>query len=187
MPASALEHVKIDHKLPLVEIARTINRLVAADASGSGTELQRQSDETNGIEAMIEQDKQRAVPTKYTFPACQGPLAKIEDGSPTRFRCLVGHGYGLNSLYDAQTNLVENVLWSSFQSLQAKADMEKSLHQEAELKGDIAAAETWKRRMEETQRRIADFARVLALSPSEAATTTKTDEMQAVSGIVRLR
>lgn len=173
MPATALQHVKIDHKLPLKDIAKVINRLAALD--GPGTELLRESDEPNGMASMIEQDKQRAVLTGYTCPACQGPLSKIEDGSPTRFRCRVGHGYGLNSLYDAQASYVENALWSSFQSLQAQAEMEENLRQEAEARGDSALVETWKRRFEETQRRIADLARVLELSPSELAGSNKID------------
>lgn len=173
MPASALEHVKIDRKLPLKEIAQTINRLVALDLPG--TESARQSHESDGIEGMIEQDRQRAVPTNYMCPACQGPLSRIEDGSPTRFRCRVGHGYGLKSLYDAQASYVENTLWSSFQALQAKARMEESLRREAEVKGDSVAVETWKRRIDETQRQIADFAPMLELSPSELAITSKSD------------
>ncbi len=172
MPANALAHLKIDHKLPLKEIAHTINRL--GTGGWSGIDLMRQFDEPNGIDTMIEQDRQRSVLTSYTCPDCHGPLSRIEDGSPTRFRCRVGHAYGLNSLHDSQANYVENSLWSAFQALQAKAEIEESLRQEAEVRGDGAGVETWTRCIDETQRRIAEFARILQLSPGEMASTSRT-------------
>ena len=173
MPANALAHVKIDHNLPSREIAPIINRLCAVESSGTG--LMKRADERHGIEAMIEQDMQRAVPTSYICPNCQGPLSRIEDGSPTRFRCRVGHAFGLNSLHDAHANHVENVLWSSFQSLLAKAQLEENLRQETEAKGERDAVETWKKCLDDTQRRIASFAQVLQLSPDEIATASKSE------------
>lgn len=171
MPANALAHVRIDHKLPLHEIAQTVNRWAAVKWSGAGS--MGRFDERHGSEAMIEQDMQRAVPTAYTCPNCRGPLFRIDDGSPTRFRCRVGHAYGSGSLHDAQANHVEDALWSSFQALIAKAELEENLRQEAEANGDSDAVEAWKKCLDDTQRRIADFAQVLELSPDELATAAK--------------
>ena len=171
MPANALAHVKVDYKLPLREIAQTINRLAAGE--GVGTESMIGPDERYGIEAMIEQDKQLSVSTDYTCPNCQGPLSRIDDGSPTRFRCRVGHAYGLNSLHDAQADLVENALWSSFQALLAKAELEENLRREAETNGENEAVQAWKKCIDETQRRIAAFANILELAPEELATVAK--------------
>jgi len=171
MPANALAHVKVDHKLPLREIVQAINRL--ATVEWLGTELMRGSDERYGMEAMIEQDMQRLVSTNYMCPDCQGPLSRINDGSPSRFRCRVGHAYGLNALYQAQVNHVENGLWSSFQALVAKAEIEENLKQAAETSGDSEAVKSWKKGLDETQRRIAVFAQILELSPDELAMATK--------------
>ena len=117
MPANAVAHVKIDHTISVKEMAQTINRV--ATLGGWETDLMIQSDLQNGMEAIIDQDRQRSVASSYTCPDCNGPLAKIEDGSPTRFRCRVGHAYGLNSLHDAQANYVENTLWSSIRRIPA--------------------------------------------------------------------
>jgi two-component system, chemotaxis family, protein-glutamate methylesterase/glutaminase len=165
MPANALAHVRIDYKLPLAEIAPTINQLAALDSAQF--DLIRQTAGRNGIEAMLETDKRQSVLTRYTCPECHGPLSRVEDGSPTRFRCRVGHAYGQNSLYDAQANYVEQVIWSSFQALQAKAEMEESLRQEAESRGDSAAMAVFKAASDDTHRRIATFSQVLQLSQAE--------------------
>jgi two-component system, chemotaxis family, protein-glutamate methylesterase/glutaminase len=159
MPANALAYVKIDFKLPLDEIAPTLNRLMQASARSIGLEA---ATEGSGLEAtMNEQDERSSVPTQFTCPDCHGPLSRISDGSPTRFRCRVGHAYGQNSFYQAQSDFVERALWSLFQALQAKAELEQSLSEEAETRGDSAAVKVFSTCLEETHRRIAQVAQLL--------------------------
>ena len=158
MPANALAHVKIDYKLRLNEIGPTLNRLIESSSplvSGAATER-------SGLETkMKEQDKQSSVRTQFSCPDCQGPLSRIMDGSPERFRCRVGHAYGLNSLHEAHTEFVERTLWSSFQALEAKAELEQSLREQAEARGDSSAVKAFSACIEETHMRIAQFADLL--------------------------
>ena len=86
-----------------------------------------------------------------------------------RFRCRVGHAYGLNSLHEALANYVENSLWSSLQALQAKAEIEENLRQEAELNGDSTALWALKTCIDETQHHIIALAQMLKLPPAELA------------------
>jgi two-component system, chemotaxis family, protein-glutamate methylesterase/glutaminase len=162
MPANALAHVKIDYKLRLDEIAPTLNRLIQVPSAPLPSIRWEVATERSELEAiMLEQDKRSSVPTQFTCPDCHGPLSRIDDGSPTRFRCRIGHAYGQNSLHDAQSDFVERALWSSFQALEAKAELEESLREEAEARGDSAAVKTFSACIEETQRRIVRFAQLL--------------------------
>lgn len=114
----------------------------------------------------IEQDKEVYSPTDYTCPECHGPISRIDDGSPTRFRCRVGHGYGLDSLTESQSEFSERMLWPALQALEAKLEMERELQQQAS--GDEVETAALKRRKAETQRQIDLLGQALNLSPQEA-------------------
>ncbi len=125
---------------------------------------------------MIKQDKQASHLTSFTCPECHGPISRVEDGSPIRFRCRVGHAYGLNSLVDAQNEYAEQVIWSALQALEAKAEMEENLRQEAEAAGDDAKVVALKKRLDETRRGIALLAEALHLSGAERDVTVESPE-----------
>lgn len=85
----------------------------------------------------------------------------------------MGHAYGLNSLVDAQNEYAEQVIWSALQALEAKAEMEENLRQEAEAAGDDAKVVALKKRLDETRRGIALLAEVLHLSGAEREVTAE--------------
>jgi two-component system, chemotaxis family, protein-glutamate methylesterase/glutaminase len=132
MPQNALRHVAIDHTLALEEIGPMLNRL--ARAMPRMSEFSPPLTGTYG--AIREDDAKAATPSTYTCPECGGPLLQIADGSPTRFRCRVGHAFGLNSLTHAQSEDAEEKLWSAMQSLRAQADLEETLKKDAQAAGN---------------------------------------------------
>jgi two-component system chemotaxis response regulator CheB len=162
MPSNALTHVRVDYKLPLTTIAETVNRL--AQQEWLQGEFMGDYDQGAANDMIVEQDLQQSILSRYTCPDCHGPLSKIQDGSPTRYRCRVGHAYGKKSLYDAQAIYVEQVLWSSFQALEAKADMERNLVEEAEVKQDPVLTQGLAASLEETERRIKTLVQMLQFS-----------------------
>jgi two-component system chemotaxis response regulator CheB len=175
MPANAIEHVRIDYVLPLTQIGPTLNRLSYQELIGNASAAPYGS--ANGAEAlMIEQDKESSKLTTYTCPECHGPISRIEDGSPIRFRCRVGHAFGLNSLAEAQSEYTEQVIWSALQALEAKAEIEENLRQDAQAAGDDAKVIALKKRIDDTRRGIALIAEVLHLSNAERDTTIKSPE-----------
>lgn len=175
MPANALEHVRVDYALPLDQVGPLLNRLSRQELAAN--EVANFPRATNGAEAlMIEQDKESSNLTGYTCPECHGPISRIEDGSPIRFRCRVGHAFGLNSLAEAQGEYTEQVVWSALQALEAKAEIEENLLHDAQAAGDDAKVVALKKRVDDTRRGIALFAEVLHLSSAERDATIKSSD-----------
>jgi len=66
---------------------------------------------------------------------------KIEDGPLTRYRCRVGHAYGMNSLAFSEDERSEEMLWAALQSLQAKSELNEVLAKSSAEAGDEKAVE----------------------------------------------
>ncbi len=176
MPANALAHENVDYKLPLDEIGPTLNRLAIATRFIDVGCTNRTTEPSSTEATMMRQDKHASNFTSYTCPECHGPISRVEDGSPTRFRCRVGHAYGLNSLADAQNEYSEQVIWSALQALEAKAEMEEHLRQEAESIGDDTQVVALKKRIDNTRRQIILLAEVLHLSGAEREVTAESPD-----------
>jgi two-component system chemotaxis response regulator CheB len=154
MPEHALANVQVDYRLSLDEIAPLLNRLTREE-SLFPLKVPAAYQHGNGDKMMRDEDEKSAKPTLYTCPDCHGPLLEISDGSPTRFRCIVGHGYGLNSLTFAQSETTEQALWAALQALKTKAELEETQAQSSEGEGDWTSAESFRQHAAETRRNIA--------------------------------
>ncbi len=171
MPLSALNHVRVDHVLPLAEIAPLLSRLVVTPADALEGDL-TVPEELN-IEVNIakeEKAKEAGVlslgdPSTYACPECHGVLLEMKDGVPPRFRCHTGHAYTLESLLSEMDEAIEDSLWNAIRALEERVMLmrQAAVHLRAahpETNGDLD------RRADETQRR-ADLVRQAALSAED--------------------
>ena len=123
MPRSALQHVQVDHCLPVAEIAPTLLRLVKESV---GEKLERPISAELEIETKIakqEEGLQVGIMklgefSAFTCPECHGALLQIKNGSLTRFRCHTGHAFSSESLLAALAESSENALWNALRALE---------------------------------------------------------------------
>ncbi len=66
----------------------------------------------------------------FTCPDCYGTLWEIKDGKRLNLRCRTGHQYNLESLQKAQTDTLENILWSAVRALEESHDLSNRIAQE---------------------------------------------------------
>jgi two-component system, chemotaxis family, protein-glutamate methylesterase/glutaminase len=126
MPASALQHVAVDHRVPLVEIAPLLARLIGADVAAAGPRpVPRVVDvevaiarEENAMDAGLEE---LGVPSRVACPECHGVLLELKDAVPVRFRCHTGHAYSPQSLVAAISEGIEEALWNAVRALEEGA------------------------------------------------------------------
>jgi two-component system chemotaxis response regulator CheB len=164
MPLNASTYVRPDYVVPLDEMAALLNRLARQQPpSISVVEPPAESPGT----AIREDDARNGRPSFYTCPECQGPLLEIRDGSLTRFRCNVGHAYGLASMVYSQAESTERALWSALQSLKAKTELEKTLMQVAERHEDPSAREKYQKRLKDSEQAVRFLEQALKLSNGE--------------------
>jgi two-component system chemotaxis response regulator CheB len=123
MPQSAIDHVAVDHVVPLVEMGPLLIELMRAPARARAAQMVPEHVEVevmiakahNPIEAGLERIGE---PSRFACPECHGVLLQLKDGSRIRFRCHTGHAYSVDSLVAAISDGVDESLWNALRSLE---------------------------------------------------------------------
>jgi len=121
MPQSAINHVRVDHVVPLQAVAPLLARVVSMSPNQGGAVVSDRiniemkiAKEENAIEAGVEQLGQ---PSSYACPECHGVLLQIEEEGRVRFRCHTGHAYSADSLLAGINEAIEDALWNTVRAI----------------------------------------------------------------------
>lgn len=149
MPASVLQHVAVDHVLPLAGIPDLLVRLTRETISGAGdTPVAEIPDITevamSGMNAQLP-EPQEGVHAGLSCPDCGGTLWEREEGGFVHYRCRVGHSFGEASLQAEQVGSLEAALWVALRALEENAALSRRMSERMTGRGSPALA----RRFEE--------------------------------------
>jgi two-component system chemotaxis response regulator CheB len=123
MPQSALRHVRVDHSVPLSDLAPLLVQLTTEPVSEAPAEPAPAALDVE-VKIVMEQNPIDAgllgvsEPSSFACPECHGVLLQIKEGGRIRFRCHTGHGYSLDSLLAAITEGIEEALWNAIRALE---------------------------------------------------------------------
>lgn len=153
MPRSAIDHVKVDHVVPVTQIpallAEHVPQPVASgNGAGKNTQIRKEIKYAEADMAAIEDDARPGTPSQFACPDCGGVLWEMEDEGMLRFRCRVGHAYTAQSLDAQQSEAVEGALWAAIRALEESASLARQMAQRAGYNKSHRAA----RRFEENAR-----------------------------------
>jgi two-component system chemotaxis response regulator CheB len=115
MPRAAIEHVAVDHVVPLRDMASLLVRLIGTPAALPPPHLP-------GVIAEIEGDE-LGVSAELVCPICQGKLTETEINGFQMFRCHVGHSFSLETIAAEQAEEVERALWAAARALEESASL----------------------------------------------------------------
>jgi two-component system, chemotaxis family, protein-glutamate methylesterase/glutaminase len=156
MPASALEYVEVDYRVPIESMGRKLAGLVSQsspEAKMPPPALRHEHAPQAGTVNAMDDLKAIATPSPIVCPECGGGLWELSKVKPARFRCHTGHAYTLRSLEYAMNETTEDALWSAVRALQERAvvkrrtaEANRELHNAAEAYADEARA-----KLDETQ------------------------------------
>jgi two-component system, chemotaxis family, protein-glutamate methylesterase/glutaminase len=138
MPRSAIEHVAVDHVLPVQEISELLTEL--ADQPVGFLEVNGMSEEPISEAkadeiAISDRQHQPGVQSTMSCPECHGVLWEIKDEQLVQFRCRVGHAYSAEVLLVHQSEQLEAALWTALRSLEEHTALARRLAARAEGKG----------------------------------------------------
>jgi two-component system chemotaxis response regulator CheB len=128
MPESVVQHVQVDHVLPIVRIGPLLARLAGKHAD---TVAPEPPSEALRMEVAVSRDDAGAAfgdvsqigsPTLLTCPDCSGSLVEIP-GDSAQYRCLVGHAWTADALMDAYGGTLERAMWTALRTLDEKASL----------------------------------------------------------------
>jgi two-component system chemotaxis response regulator CheB len=128
MPRSAIASGKVDHIVPLRDIAMLIGALVEEDApsrlpSGDHPHLRPMEPDLATMPLALRGKDRPGAPSVFTCPECHGTLWEADEHNLLRFRCRVGHIYSPESMIAAQTDEVDRALWVALRTLEERAAM----------------------------------------------------------------
>jgi two-component system, chemotaxis family, protein-glutamate methylesterase/glutaminase len=123
MPQNAIDHVNVDHVVPLGCIALLLVELTSEPALEERpvpVPIQMEVEvkiamEKNPIDAGLERIGE---PSSFACPECHGVLLQVREGTRTRFRCHTGHAYSVASLLASISEGIEESLWIAIRSLE---------------------------------------------------------------------
>ncbi|MEW5929534.1 MAG: chemotaxis protein CheB [Gemmatimonadota bacterium] len=167
MPRSAVEHVAVDHVLPLARIAPLLVRLAeeaVEDDKGGGDVPDEHKDEIDAVEMApqpLHGDDRAGAPSGYTCPECHGALWEVQEGELVRFRCRVGHAYSVETLLSEQSTSMEAALWTALQALEERASLSRGMAERMDRRGHPRLAARYRAEEAETQARAELVRRVL--------------------------
>lgn len=152
MPRSAIENVEVDRILPVTEMAALLvelaNQPVVTETTTVSDDMEMEADMAElELNAMQNPDRP-GTPSPYACPDCGGVLWELDEGRLMRFRCRTGHAYSTDSLLAAQSESLEDALWSALRALEEKAALTERLRNRARDRQQTYSA----RRFEEQAR-----------------------------------
>jgi two-component system, chemotaxis family, protein-glutamate methylesterase/glutaminase len=146
MPRSAIEHVAVDHVLPVQEISALVAKLASRSAGFlevSGMAEEPTSDAKADESAISDRHRQPGLPSTMSCPECHGVLWEVTDDELVQFRCRVGHAYSAEALLVHQSEQLEAALWTGLRSLEEHSALARRLAARAESRGHRYSASSF--------------------------------------------
>ena len=131
MPRNALCYAGADYCVPHSQLAALLTRVTseAIDPKASHPKPRREA-QTDGVSMDQNQlDKSVGKTTDISCPDCGGVLSLVDDEKMLRFRCRVGHVFSQDTLFTAQSDGVEQALWTAVRLLEEKAETARKLRE----------------------------------------------------------
>jgi two-component system, chemotaxis family, protein-glutamate methylesterase/glutaminase len=174
MPKSALDHVKVDHAVPLRELPQLLVRVLAqrTESKAAGSSDVGQIEQEKGIAEMtpesLQDDDRPGKPSAFSCPDCGGVLWEIEESDLVRYRCRVGHAFSPESMNGAVDEALETALWSALKTLEESARLSKRLAENEAKRGQDWLVERFRARELEARNRAEVIRRFLCEEQQEA-------------------
>jgi two-component system chemotaxis response regulator CheB len=111
MPQSALLHANVDRSVPIAEMGEALRSVVSERIS---EQAQSEAEGAHTVAAQLSQ---------IVCPSCQGAMVETVEGGLLRFRCHVGHAFGVDTLLAEQSESLEAALWASVRALEESAHL----------------------------------------------------------------
>ena len=152
MPLSALEHVEVDYRVPILKMGALLYRLSQEPATATPPipdELcievdivENPAGNTNGAEKIGD-------PVPLTCPDCGGPLWELRDAKLRRYRCRLGHAFTAESLLTGQSEVIEYALWAAVRTMEDRVRTLMSLAHGRRAPGQSRIADSYETQAKE--------------------------------------
>ena len=162
MPQNALENVTVDHVVPVADMAALLVRLAHEPVNEEAERTMAQEEELELETEMADMDPNAlgrsdllGAPSAFSCPDCGGSLFELHDAKLVRYRCRVGHAYAPESLAAAQSQAVEDALWTALRALKERAALARRLAERMKGHGAERATERYEEQARDAEQHAA--------------------------------
>lgn len=156
MPQSALEHVKIDYRVRLTEMGPLLEKLAQEPTLAKvPVAPTKQAKEIQVVEMdtfPLDEKELAGRPSKFSCPECGGVLWEMQDGAFLRFRCRIGHALSAENALLAQSEHIEQALWSALKTLEEQGSLAGRMAQLAHGRGQAQTAENLEAQVQQSKK-----------------------------------
>jgi two-component system chemotaxis response regulator CheB len=183
MPKNALEHVEVDHAVPLKDLPVLLTSVLKQKPKPAvvNADIGRLEQEKR-IAAMtsksMQEDDRPGKPSAFSCPDCGGVLWEIEEGDMVRYRCRVGHAFSPDSMVGALDQSLETALWSALKTLEESARLAHRLAENESARGHAWLVKRFRDREIEARDRAEVIRRFLRDEPGESASVREEESTQ---------
>jgi two-component system chemotaxis response regulator CheB len=173
MPQNALKNLEPDYCLPSQQIGALLNELAHQPAPSPAAvpeDLALEVRLTESTDITIDKEYNLGDPSPYVCPECGGALWQIEDNETLRYRCHVGHAFGIHCLLEGQRESLEKAMWTAARIIEQHIRLLDRMAAESEERGRYRLAKDYRGRKAELDEQ-ANQIRQFLLSQREAATS----------------
>jgi two-component system, chemotaxis family, protein-glutamate methylesterase/glutaminase len=139
MLRSAVDHVKVDHIVPVEAMPELLTRLTAQVAPLAEVSAMEPHDHNPSVSldevALADRKTQAGIPSTMTCPECHGTLWEHREGELIGFRCRVGHAFTEEALLAIQAEQLEAALWTALRALEEHSALSRRLALRASNRG----------------------------------------------------
>lgn len=165
MPRAAMAAVDPDACVSIEDMGSTLAALVrrarpAGAAHKPPRRLWHEVRINEGVNVMSHV-QEIGSPAELTCPDCGGALFEINDSSPPRFRCHIGHAFSAQTLSSQQGEATEQVLRSGVRALQEKEMLLRRLALVSRASGRLNEAQVGERRADEAREQALSLRRII--------------------------
>lgn len=159
MPLSAIQHINVDHILPVSKIAPVLVHLahkpvVEKEAKTmSNDEIEMEPDIVELDGAALRSHGKPGTASGFMCPDCGGSLFQMHERNFLQYRCRVGHAWSGESLLVGQSQAQEEALWAAIRSLEERADLMRQMATSARQRNHTMSAERFELQAREAQQR----------------------------------
>ncbi|MDC0710923.1 chemotaxis protein CheB [Stigmatella sp. ncwal1] len=189
MPRSALEHLKVDHCVPLAGMGALLRRLARSlvpkvakvPKARSSLDLKREVGKLKGDPKAVNTPPAEGHPSHFSCPDCGGVLFEQDEQGQLRFGCRVGHAFTDKALVSGQHRALDGALWAAVRSLEENAALARRMARHARDRNHAHSALRYEARAREVEHQALLIRQVVmsgSLLPQEASLPAAADSQE---------
>ncbi|WAC03145.1 chemotaxis protein CheB [Lacinutrix neustonica] len=167
MPLFAHKTIAIDYVVNPENMAEVIRKIVKEEFPEDKNvpiNIVRENDIAMRIKSQISLQDKLGKKVAMSCATYGGPLWKMKNSNPVRYRCHVGHAFTQEALLKSQDASLEEALWVSIRTLEEKKTLLNNMIIEYENKGMKTLAESYNNKIEEVSEHINSIKSALQLN-----------------------